>query len=139
MRILVTGATGFVGPAIVRALVDAGHTVRVLERQEGSSDSLPSQEAVQGDVTDAASLRRAVEGQEVVVHLVALLAGPPEEFQRVMEQGTVDLIAAAKDAGVQRFVLMSALGTDEQTKDLVPYYHAKWQMEQAVKGSGSST
>lgn len=136
MRILVTGATGFVGPAIVRALVDAGHTVRVLERQEGGSDSLPSQEAVQGDVTDAASLRRAVEGQEVVVHLVALLAGPPEEFQRVMEQGTVDLIAAAKDAGVQRFVLMSALGTDEQTKDLVPYYHAKWQMEQAVKGSG---
>ena len=70
------------------------------------------------------------------MHLVALLAGPPEEFQRVMEQGTRDLVAAAKDAGVRRFVLMSALGTDEQTKDLVPYYHAKWDMEQAVKGSG---
>ncbi len=136
MRILVTGATGFVGPAIVRALVDAGHTVRVLEREPGRSASLPSQEAVQGDVTDAASLRRATEGQDVVVHLVALLAGRPEEFQRVMEQGTRDLVAAAKDAGVQRFVLMSALGTDEQTKDLVPYYHAKWDMEQTVKGSG---
>ena len=45
MKILVTGATGFVGPAIVRALVDAGHTVRVLERQAGRSASLPSQEA----------------------------------------------------------------------------------------------
>ena len=54
----------------------------------------------------------------------------------MMEQGTRDLVAAAKDAGVRRFVLMSALGTDEQTKDLVPYYHAKWEMEQTVKGSG---
>ena len=42
----------------------------------------------------------------------------------------------ARDAGVRRFVLMSALGTTEETKDLVPYYHAKWQMEQAVKASG---
>ena len=136
MRILVTGATGFVGPPIVRALADAGHTVRVLEREPGRSAALPSQEAVQGDVTDAASLRRAAEGQEVVVHLVAILSGRPEEFERVMEQGTRDLVAAAKGAGVQRFVLMSALGTDEQTKDLVPYYHAKWEMEQTVKGSG---
>ena len=136
MRILVTGATGFVGPAIVRALVDAGHAVRVLEREEGRSAGLPSQEAVQGDVTDAPSLRRATEDQDVVVHLVALLAGPREEFERVMEQGTRDLVAAARDAGVKRFVLMSALGTDEQTKDLVPYYHAKWEMEQIVKASG---
>jgi NADH dehydrogenase len=136
VRTLVTGATGFVGPAIVRALVDAGHTVRVLEREPGRSASLPNQEAAVGDVTDPASLRHAAEGQDVVVHLVALLAGRPEEFQRVMEQGTRDLVAAAKNAGVQRFVLMSALGTDEQTKDLVPYYHAKWAMEQIVKGSG---
>jgi uncharacterized protein YbjT (DUF2867 family) len=87
-------------------------------------------------VTDAASLERATEGQDVVVHLVALLSGPSEEFQRVMEHGTRDLVAAAKNAGVQRFVLMSALGTDERTKDLVPYYHAKWDMEQTVKSSG---
>jgi uncharacterized protein YbjT (DUF2867 family) len=136
VKILVTGATGFVGPAIVRALVDAGHTVRVLEREPGRSASLPNQEAAVGDVTDPASLRHAAEGQDVVVHLVALLAGRPEEFQRVMEQGTRDLVAAAKDAGVRRFVLMSALGTDEETKDLVPYYHAKWDMEQTAKESG---
>ena len=136
MKVLVTGGTGFVGPAIVQALVDAGHTVRVLERKPGRSAGLPSQEAVQGDVTDPASLQRATEGQDVVVHLVALLAGPPEEFQQVMEQGTRDLVAAATEAGVRRFVLMSALGVDEQTKDLVPYYHAKWEMERTVQGSG---
>ena len=136
MRVLVTGGTGFVGTHIVQRLVDDGHTVRVLEHTAGSSAGLPNQEAVQGEMTDAESLGRAVEGQEVVVHLVALLAARPEEFRRVMEEGTRDLIAAAHDAGVRRFVLMSALGTTEETKDLVPYYHAKWQMEQDVKSSG---
>ena len=136
MRILVTGATGFVGPAVVQRLVDDGHTVRVLEHSEGSSADLPSQEAVSGSMTDPASLRAAAEGQDVVVHLVAILTGKPEEFRSVMEQGTRDLLEAARGAGVRRFVLMSALGTTEETKDLVPYYGAKWQMEQDVKASG---
>ena len=54
----------------------------------------------------------------------------------MMEQGTRDLLEAAREAGVRRFVLMSALGATEETKDLVPYYGAKWQMEQDVKASG---
>jgi uncharacterized protein YbjT (DUF2867 family) len=136
MRILVTGATGFVGPSIVQRLVDDRHTVRVLEHTAGSSAALPSQDALEGSMTDAASLRRAVEGQDAVVHLVAILSGKPEQFRAVMEEGTRDLLAAAREAGVRRFVLMSALGTDEETKDLVPYYGAKWQMEQDVKASG---
>ena len=136
MRVLVTGATGFIGPFIVQGLVDAGHTVRALEHEPGKASALPSQESAQGDMTDPESLRRAVEDVDVVVHLVAMLTGKREDFERVMEQGTRDLVAAAKDAGVKRFVLMSALGTDEQTKELVPYYHAKWEMEQTVKASG---
>ena len=138
MKVLVTGGTGFVGPHIVSAIVAGGHDVRVLERKPGAWQraGLPSQEAVQGDMTDAASLRRAVEGQDVVVHLVAIIAGKRQEFERIMEQGTRNLVTAAKEAGVQRFVLMSALGTTEETKDLVPYYHAKWDMEQTVKASG---
>jgi uncharacterized protein YbjT (DUF2867 family) len=87
-------------------------------------------------MTDAASLQRAVEGIETVVHLVAIRQGREAEFRRIMEQGTRDLVAAAKDAGTKRFVLMSALGTDESTKDLVPYYHAKWEQEQTVQSSG---
>jgi len=138
MNVLVVGGTGFIGPHIVRKLVDDGHHVRVLEREPGSAAQagLSSQETAQGDVTDAASLRRAAEGQDAVVHLVAIINGRPEQFRRVMEQGTEDLVAAAKEAGASRFVLMSALGTTEETKDLVPYYRAKWAMEQMVKGSG---
>jgi uncharacterized protein YbjT (DUF2867 family) len=138
--ILVTGATGFVGPKIVHALRERERPVRSLVRRPGdrSAATLASwgSELVQGDMGDASSLRRAVEGAEVVVHLVSIRQGSDEDFRRVMEQGTRDLVKAAKDAGVRRFVLMSALGTSEETKDLVPYYRSKWEMEQAVRGSG---
>ena len=133
-----TGATGFVGPKVANAIVDAGHETRVLERKPGSwkKAGIRCQEAVQGDMTDADSLRRAAEGREAVVHLVAIRQGRPEQFQRVMIEGTRNLLAASKAAGVKRFVLMSALGTSEETKDLVPYFNAKWQEEQDVKASG---
>jgi uncharacterized protein YbjT (DUF2867 family) len=138
--ILVTGGNGFVGPKIVRALREQDLPVRALVRRprDRSAATLAAwgSELVQGDMTDAESLRRATEGAEVVVHLVAIRQGSDDDFRRVMEQGTRDLAAAAKDAGVRRFVLMSALGTSEETKDLVPYYRAKWEMEQTVQGSG---
>ncbi|HEX2292768.1 MAG TPA: NAD(P)H-binding protein [Gaiellaceae bacterium] len=138
MRVLVTGATGFVGPAVANAIAGAGHDVRVLERKPGSAQEagVRRREEVQGDMTDADSLRRAAEGQEVVVHLVAIRQGADEQFRRIMVEGTQSLLAAAEEAGVKRFVLMSALGTSEETKELVPYYGAKWQMEQDVQASG---
>ena len=138
--IFVTGGTGFVGPRVVHALRERDQPVRALVRDPGghSATTLAAwgAELVQGDMTDRESLRRAVEGSEAVVHLVAIRQGSADQFRRVMEEGTRELVAAAKEAGVKRFVLMSALGTSEQTKDLVPYYHAKWEMEQAVSGSG---
>ena len=138
--ILVTGGTGFVGPKIVHALRERDLPVRCLVRKPSSStaESLTAWgcELVQGDVTDSASLRRALEGCEVVVHLVAIRQGSRAKFERVMEQATRDLVAASKEAGVRRFVLMSALGTSEETKDLVPYYQAKWSMEETVADSG---
>jgi uncharacterized protein YbjT (DUF2867 family) len=138
--ILVTGGTGFVGPRIVHALRERDQPVRSLVRSPDSraAATLASwgSELVPGDMGDAESLRHAVEDVEVVVHLVAIRQGSDDDFRRVMEQGTHDLVAAAKDAGIRRFVLMSALGTSEETKDLVPYYRSKWEMEQAVRGSG---
>ena len=138
MKVLVTGATGFVGPKVANAIVDAGHEVRVLERKPGSwsKAGIRCQEAVQGDMADPQSLRTAAAGRDVIVHLVAIRQGRPQQFQEIMIEGTRSLIAAAKDAKVKRFVLMSALGTTEQTRDLVPYYNAKWQQEQNLETSG---
>jgi uncharacterized protein YbjT (DUF2867 family) len=133
--ILVTGASGFVGRHVVSALLTAEKDVRSLVRDLDKGSSLGG-ELVQGDMTDADSLRRAVEGVDAVVHLVAVRQGKTEKFQRVMVQGGSDLLAAAKEAGVRRFLLMSALGTREDTIDLVPYYRAKWDVEQLVKASG---
>jgi NADH dehydrogenase len=135
VKVLVTGGTGFVGPGVVRALADKGHDLKLLVRDSTRSRDLPGRPVV-GEMTNTASLRSAVEDVDAVVHLVAIRQGREEQFKRVMEQGTRDLLAAAKEAGVRRLILMSALGTSEATKDLVPYYHAKWEMEQAVKGSG---
>jgi uncharacterized protein YbjT (DUF2867 family) len=136
--ILVIGGTGFVGPHVVHALRAEGRPVRVLARRPERQERLRAWgcEVVKGDVTDPESLRGAVAECEAVVHLVAMLLGSEDAFERVMIQGTRDLVAAAKEAGVSRFVLMSALGTNEEAKDLSPYYHAKWEEEQIVKGSG---
>jgi uncharacterized protein YbjT (DUF2867 family) len=138
--ILVTGGTGFIGPRVVHALRERDKPVRALVRDPGGRSATMlaawGTELVQGEMTDRESLRRAVEGSEAVVHLVAIRQGSAEQFRRVMEEGTRELVAASQEAGVKRFVLMSALGTSEQTKDLVPYYHAKWEMEQTVSGSG---
>ena len=138
--ILVTGGTGFIGPHVVHALRERDRPVRALVRDQSGKSATTlaawGAELVQGDMTERESLRRAVEGAEVVVHLVAIRQGSDEQFRRVMEEGTSALVAAAKEAGVKRFVLMSALGTSEETKDLVPYYHAKWKEEQAVSSSG---
>jgi uncharacterized protein YbjT (DUF2867 family) len=139
MTVLVTGGTGFVGPKVVHALRAEERPVRVLARNPEKQDRFRAWgcEVVQGDMTDADSLLRAVDGAEAVVHLVSLAPfADPNAARRVMEQGTRDLVEAAKGAGAKRFVLMSALGIREDTKDLSAYSHAKWVEEQAVEESG---
>jgi uncharacterized protein YbjT (DUF2867 family) len=136
--ILVTGGSGFVGGHVAHELRGRGLPVRCLVRDPGKGAKLAAWgcELVQGDMTDSAGLRRAVQGVETVVHLVAIRQGREREFQRVMVDGTRDLLAAASAAGVRRFVHMSALGTSEETKDLVPYYRAKWEAEKLVRAPG---
>jgi NADH dehydrogenase len=136
--ILVTGGSGFVGGHVVQELRGRDLPVRCLVREPRPGAKLEAWgcELAEGDLTDPASLRAAVAGVDTVVHLVAIRQGRREEFQRIMVEGTRDLLAAAKDAGARRFVYMSALGTNLETKDLVPYYGAKWENEQQVQGSG---
>jgi NADH dehydrogenase len=138
MTVLVTGGTGFVGPHVVHALRARELPVRALVRDPHRASRLAAWgvELAQGDVTEPASLRTAMQGVEAVVHLVAIIKGSPADFERVMEQGTRNVVAAAKEAGVRRFVLASALGLDERSRDAVRYYRAKWEMERATKESG---
>ena len=91
-------------------------------------------ELVRGDVTDPASLLAAARGVRTIVHLVAIVAGAPATFERVMAAGTGNLVEAARESGVRRIVLMSALGTGPGAT--VPYFRAKWAAEQAVASSG---
>jgi uncharacterized protein YbjT (DUF2867 family) len=139
MTVLVTGATGFIGPRVVHALRARDLPVRALVRDPGRATRLTTwgTELTVGDVTDAPSLHTACQGVDCVVHLVAIIRGRPRDFERIMAEGTRNLVAAAQEAGVRRFVLASALGLDERTKDAVPYYAAKWEMEQAVRESAS--
>ena len=90
-------------------------------------------ELVRGDVTDPASLRAAARGVRTIVHLVAIIEGAPATFERVMAAGTGNLVEAARESGVRRIVLMSALGTGPGAT--VPYFRAKWAAEQAVAAS----
>jgi NADH dehydrogenase len=137
VTVLVTGSAGFIGQHVVHALRAREVPVRALVRDRTRASRLAAwgAELVEGDVTDLDSLRAAVAGADVVIHLVAIIKGSRADFERVMTHGTRDLVTAAEEAGVRRFVLTSALGVSEETKDRVPYYAAKWEMERAVTES----
>ena len=138
MTVLITGGTGFIGPHVSHTLRARDVPLRALVRKPAHATRLTvwGVELAAGDVTDPESLRAACQGVDTVVHLVAIIRGRPQDFDRVMAQGTRNVVAAAQDAGVRRFVLASALGLDERSKDAVPYFAAKWQMERAVRESG---
>lgn len=153
MTALVTGATGFVGSAVVRALIDRGESVRVLVRQTSNRrnvDDLPV-ETVAGDLDDHASLRGAVSGVSALYHVAAnyrLWVPRPEEIYRTNVEGTRALMRAAAEAGVGRIVYTSSVATlglrtddqpgDETTPvcldDMIGHYkRSKYLAEEAVR------
>jgi nucleoside-diphosphate-sugar epimerase len=113
--ILVTGAGGFTGLALTRALAARGHPVRALSRKPGQVPELEraGAEVLQGDIRDPEIIRRSVEGRAVIFHLAAVFrrAGVPDSLYReVHVDATRRLIEAAAAAGAQRFVHCSTVG-----------------------------
>jgi dihydroflavonol-4-reductase len=111
MKVLVTGATGFLGSTLVPLLSEAGHEVRALVR---SGASVGGAEALKGDLRDPESLRRALEGVEGLIHLAGLVSRDPDDARRMYElhvDGTRNLLTAAAHAGLRRIVLASSSGT----------------------------
>jgi dihydroflavonol-4-reductase len=112
---LVTGATGFVGANVVRALLARGDAVRVLVRPSSDRRAIAglAVEVVEGDLLDAASIRRAVAGVRQVYHVAAdyrLWTTDPRELYRTNVEGTRAVLAACADAGVERVVHTSSVG-----------------------------
>ncbi|MEK9142446.1 MAG: hopanoid-associated sugar epimerase [Nitrospirota bacterium] len=115
MKALVTGATGFVGAAVARALVRTGIKVRVLARPDSDLRNLEglSVERVAGDLRDPASLRKALAGCRHLYHVAAhysLWAKDPSIFYDINVAGTRNLLEAARDVGIERTVYCSTIG-----------------------------
>jgi len=116
MTSLVTGATGFVGSAVVRALIEAGEAPRVLARPESDRRNLAGLdlEVAEGDLRDPASLERACRGCQALFHVAAdyrLWVPRPDEIYAANVDGTRALMAAAGEAGVARIVYTSSVAT----------------------------
>jgi uncharacterized protein YbjT (DUF2867 family) len=139
MRVLLTGATGYVGSYVLRELLRHDHTPRCLVR--GAAETLAVQadalEIVSGDVTDPASLDGAFADCDAVIHLVGIIEEKRSHgvtFERLHVDGTRHVVEAAQHAGIDRFIHMSANGArlDEATA----YQRTKWEAEQIVKEAG---
>lgn len=121
MKVLVTGGTGFVGREIVRQLREAGHSVSLLKRADMTRGA------------EACAL--AMRDYDAVIHLVGIISEAGEQtFEYVHSRLTEQIVHATQQAGVRRFVHMSALGT--RPNAAARYHRTKWAAEELVRASG---
>ena len=151
MTTLVTGAAGFLGSHIARQLVASGETVRVLVRASSSNRAIADLplEYVTGDLRDQASLQRAMQGVQKIFHVAAdyrLWAKNPQDIYDSNVGGTKNLLAAAKQAGIERLIYTSTVATiavdrpqlpneftDSKLDEMIGHYkRSKWMAEQEV-------
>lgn len=130
MRTLVTGATGFVGRRLCRALVDAGHDVRAMTRKpEGYAGAGT---AVYGDVHDPKTLPAALAGCDAAYYLVHSLDSP--DFERLDAEAARSFAEAAADAGLRRIVYLGGLGRDDDA--LSTHLRSRREVEGLLAGTG---
>lgn len=129
-RILVTGATGFIGRRLVPALIEQGHDVRAMTRHPETYDG-PG-EAVAGDMDDPGSLTAPLEGVDAAYYLVHSL--DDDDFERKDAEAAQAFAAGAARAGVQQIVYMGGLGDDDQ--DLSAHLRSRREVEHLLADAG---
>jgi nucleoside-diphosphate-sugar epimerase len=153
-RVLVTGATGFVGRRVCAALAGKGITVRAVLRRPRDAASLPAAETVEiGDIDVSTPWKVPLTGVDAVIHLAARVhqtrdtaPDPLAAYRRVNLEGTRTLLTAAADAGLRRVVLVSTIKVHGERSELgkpfrasdpirqpdEPYARSKWEAESAL-------
>jgi len=116
LKILVTGATGAVGPVVVNELLNAGHRIRTLSLEYAPDGTWPEGvEQITGDITDQLTVLAAMKDMDAVVHLAALLhiVNPPEALKELYEKvnvgGTINVVKAGTACNIKRIVLFSTI------------------------------
>lgn len=134
MKIFVAGGTGFVGDHLVRGLQKGGHLVRLLVH---SRNPLRGEvEQVAGDITRLETFEQGARGCDAIINLVGIIREFPSRgltFERLHVQATANLLEAARSAGINRFLQMSALGA--RPAAVSAYHQTKWRAEELVRGS----
>src|SRR5687767_3968698 len=138
MRILLTGATGYVGGRLLPVLEARGHEVRCLARHPANLASRvgPGTEVIAGDVMNPASLARALEGIETAYYLVHAM-GDASGFERRETTGAQHFGAAARAAGVTRIIYLGGLGDDR--RGLSPHLRSRHEVGRILRESGVPT
>ncbi|MDI6745297.1 MAG: complex I NDUFA9 subunit family protein [Thermodesulfovibrionales bacterium] len=135
--IFIAGASGFVGGHLIDALLKNAYRFRCLARSEKVGKSLREKgiDVVSGDITIPETIEGALDGVDFIIHLVGIIEEKGSStFKSVHVEGTRNLIAEAKRAGVKHFFYQSALGADKTS--LSGYLRTKAEAEEIVKASG---
>ena len=135
--IAVTGANGFIGSHLIPKLIRENCIVHAIIRSEKKGEIFKNTPVILklGDVSDIPSLINAFQGVDTVIHLVAIIAEEGNlTYEKVIIQGTRNVVEAAKKAGVKRIVYISGLGVESDA--VIGHFHAKWQAEQIIIPSG---
>ena len=134
-RILLTGATGYVGGRLLHALLDRGVGVRCFARRPEAIPPQPGLEVVAGDALDAVAVRRALENIDIAYYLIHAM-GAPESFEQLDRRAAVIFAEAARDAGVRRIVYLGGLG---EGSSLSPHLASRQEVGRLLASTGVET
>lgn len=137
MKVFLTGASGYVGSYVLRALLERGHSVRCLVHARRIESDDPRVESVEGSILESTGLSGRLSGCEAVIHLVGILEEQSARgitFDAVHDRGALHVVQEALRAGISRFVHMSANGA--RPDGPARYQRSKWAGETHVRRAG---